>query len=108
MNIGFFEVSEKERQFLSERLKEHELFFSSRPLTAINAYQAERCELVSTFIYSHIDSQVLESIPNLKMVQTRSAGFDHIDVASCMTKGIQVAHVPQYGESSVAEHAFAL
>ncbi len=45
---------------------------------------------------------------NLKLVATRSTGFDHIDVEYCKSKGIIVSNVPNYGENTVAEHAMAL
>ncbi|MBI2665559.1 NAD(P)-binding domain-containing protein [Candidatus Woesearchaeota archaeon] len=43
-----------------------------------------------------------------KLITTRSTGFDHIDVNTCIQKGISVSNVPVYGENTVAEHTFAL
>lgn len=65
-------------------------------------------EVLSTFIHSRVDKGLVDRMPALKMVVTRSTGFDHIDVAYCQSKGIVVCNVPFYGENSVAEYAFAL
>tara|TARA_Y100000294_G_C8477870_1_gene305474 strand:- start:135 stop:947 length:813 start_codon:yes stop_codon:yes gene_type:complete len=47
-------------------------------------------------------------MPKLKLIVTRSTGFDHIDMHECKKRGITVCNVPFYGENTVAEHAFAL
>ena len=65
-------------------------------------------EIISTFIYSELDRRTLERLPGLKMIATRSTGFEHIDVAYCSERGVTVSNVPSYGEKSVAEHVFAL
>lgn len=44
----------------------------------------------------------------LKLVATRSTGFDHIDLDYCKDKGITVCNVPVYGDNTVAEHVFGL
>lgn len=64
--------------------------------------------VLSTFINSRIDKKVIDSLPNLKYITTRSTGFDHIDVGHARSKGIVVSNVPTYGENTVAEHTFAL
>ena len=63
---------------------------------------------LSVFIYSHVTREVLEKLPELKFIATRSTGFDHIDVEACRTRGIAVSNVPSYGENTVAEHTIAL
>jgi D-lactate dehydrogenase len=64
--------------------------------------------ILSTFINSRIDKRVIDSLPELKLITTRSTGFDHIDVEYVRFKGIAVSNVPTYGENTVAEHTFAL
>ena len=55
-----------------------------------------------------INEGVLSRLPNLKMIATRSTGYDHIDIEACKAKGVVVATVPSYGEDTVAEYTFAL
>jgi D-lactate dehydrogenase len=55
-----------------------------------------------------VDAALIDSLPNLKLIATRSTGFDHIDIAHAVSKNIAVVNVPTYGENTVAEHTFAL
>ncbi|MFA5000890.1 MAG: hydroxyacid dehydrogenase [Candidatus Paceibacterota bacterium] len=70
--------------------------------------EQKEAEIISIFVDSVINAKVLESFPNLKMIATRSTGYDHIELEACRAKGIMVANVPSYGEETVAEYAFAL
>jgi D-lactate dehydrogenase len=71
-------------------------------------HELEEAPVVSTFIRSAVDAAALERLPALRMVATRSTGYDHIDLQACRRRGIAVATVPTYGENTVAEHTFAL
>jgi D-lactate dehydrogenase len=64
--------------------------------------------ILSTFIQSKVDKKVIDGMPDLKLIATRSTGFDHIDIEYARSKGIAVSNVATYGENTVAEHAFAL
>jgi D-lactate dehydrogenase len=64
--------------------------------------------VLSTFIQSKVNKKVIDALPNLRFITTRSTGFDHIDVEYARLKGIAVSNVPTYGENTVAEHTFAL
>ena len=64
--------------------------------------------MASIFIYSKLGRDVLEKLPALKLIATRSTGYDHIDTGYCAEHGITVSNVPTYGENTVAEHVFAL
>lgn len=108
MRIAFFEVKDWEEEYLKKRLKGHLLKFSNEKLSLENAKQIKDCDAVSVFIYSKIGEQIIREIPNLKLVTTRSTGFDHIDIEACKKQGITICNVPSYGENTVAEHTFAL
>lgn len=64
--------------------------------------------VISTFITTPFPRSVIEKLPNLKLICTRSVGFDHIDIAACRERGITVCNVPDYGSHVIAEHVFAL
>jgi D-lactate dehydrogenase len=108
MRIAFFEVEYWEEEYLKEKLSGHQLKFSNEKLSLENAAQIKDFDALSVFIYSKIDEQIIQEIPNLKLVTTRSTGFDHIDLDVCKKRGITVCNVPSYGENTVAEHTFAL
>ncbi len=69
---------------------------------------AKKYEILSVFIYSKMEKSLLDKLPNLKMIATRSTGFDHIDMKECEERKIVVKNVPSYGENTVAEYAIAL
>lgn len=73
-----------------------------------NLRLAEKYDIVSVFVYSRLDKDVLNKLPNLKMVATRSTGTDNIDSEECERRKIKVMNVPMYGSDSVAEYAMAL
>jgi len=108
MTIAFFELEGWERAVLTERLPGHDLLFYEDTLAPAHFPALAGCAVVSPFIYSKIDAEALAAMPALRMVATRSTGFDHIDVAACKARGITVANVPEYGSQTVAEHTFAL
>jgi D-lactate dehydrogenase len=64
--------------------------------------------VVSAFNMTPFPRNVLEQLPVLKLLCTRSVGTDHIDLAYCKEKNIVVTNVPDYGAHIIAEHAFAL
>jgi len=107
--IVFFETEDWEKQFIqSAALRKYEARVYGERLTEETARLAEDADIVSVFIYSNVDKGVLDKLPNLRMIATRSTGYDHIDMAECQRRGIVVSNVPYYGENTVAEHAFGL
>ncbi len=108
MKIAFFETKDWEEPLLKDMLKGHVLSFYSEPLSLDNVEKAEDADILSIFIYSKVDAGTLPKLLDLKLIVTRSTGYDHIDVQACKEKGIAVCNVPSYGENTVAEHTFAL
>lgn len=104
--IVFFETEDWEREIIDGNLGQAELV--SDKLTEENAARYQDAEIISCFIYSNLSRPVLEKLPHLQCIATRSTGFDHIDLAYCKEKGIVVCNVPEYGSNTVAEHTFAL
>lgn len=108
MKTIFFEVQNWEKDRLQYTFPEA-LLVEAR-LAADNAATSTfaDAEIISTFITSSVTKEVIDTLPKLKLITTRSTGFDHIDVIYAKQKGIQVANVPEYGSDTVAEHTFAL
>jgi D-lactate dehydrogenase len=63
---------------------------------------------LSVFVYSRVTAPAIDQMPHLKLITTRSTGYDHIDVSHACSKGVYVSNVPEYGSNTVAEHTFAL
>ena len=108
MKIIIFETKSWEKKFFNKALKGHDLKFIKEPISLENCQLAGGAEVISVFITSKVTAEILNKLPNLKLIATRSTGFDHIDLAVCQNKNITVCNVPFYGENTVAEHAFAL
>jgi D-lactate dehydrogenase len=108
MKIVIFEIEPWEREAFEDLQIEHDIVFESSKLNAETALKHPDAEIISTFVYSSLDAEVLQKLPQLKMIATRSTGFDHIHLETCAEHGIKVTNVPSYGEATVAEHVFAL
>jgi D-lactate dehydrogenase len=108
LEVAFFEVKGWEKRYLKNRLKRKFPSFSPDVLNSENVRQLKDFDSISIFIYSKINEPILRSMTNLKLITTRSTGFDHIDLEACKKHGITVCNVPSYGENTVAEHTFAL
>ena len=108
MEIVVFEVEEWEKGAFDQLQDDHEVVLLEGPLNADNASEYADAEIISTFIYSELDAEVLRQFDDLALIATRSTGFDHIDVDYCEEKGIAVCNVPSYGDNTVAEHVFGL
>ena len=58
--------------------------------------------------WSNIPKELLESLPNLKMISIWATTCHYVDLQAAKQRGIAVTHVPGYGTEAVAEHAFVL
>ena len=107
--ILFVEMKEEwQKRHIEERLRgAGELFFESEKLGDLKAVSAE-VTVLSPFINSPLRAKEFDAFPKLKLIATRSTGYDHIDLAEAAKRGVLVANVPTYGENTVAEHTFAL
>jgi D-lactate dehydrogenase len=108
MKIVGFEVEDWERDCFKKLREDHDVVLLEKKLTADNVDQYKDADILSPFIYSDLDQDVLEQFDHLKLIATRSTGFDHIDVDYCRDNDITVCNVPSYGDNTVAEHVFAL
>lgn len=108
MKVVVFETEEWEHQACLRLAPAHELICTREPLDTRTAAAHADAEIVSTFVNSKLGADVLAQFPSLRLIATRSTGYDHIDLGWCAAHGVAVANVPDYGDSTVAEHAFAL
>jgi D-lactate dehydrogenase len=106
--MSFFEVKDWEAKYLKERLPQHDCIFTTDLLNSAMLARLQDVEVISPFIRSQVSAEVVSALPKLRLVATRSTGFDHIDISACAARGIIVSNVPSYGENTVAEHTFAL
>lgn len=58
--------------------------------------------------YSPVGSEMLDALPQLRIVATQSVGTDMVDVAACAARGVAVSNVPASATEEVATHALAM
>ena len=107
--IVFVEMKDAwEREFVQKKLagKTKPVFFEGPAQDLVPELKGAR--VLSVFVNSRVTAKVIEQMPALKLIATRSTGFDHIDLQAAKEKGITICNVPVYGENTVAEHTFAL
>jgi D-3-phosphoglycerate dehydrogenase len=63
--------------------------------------------LLNTYLPG-INGEVMDAMPNLKVIVRYGIGYNTIDVGAASVRGIQVANVPDYCLDEVSDHAVAL
>ncbi len=108
--IAFFGVKSWERPIIEKEISQLDSFGVGIFETEVqdNLELAAKYEIISPFVYSFMNKDVLSKLPNLKMIATRSTGIDHIDFEECKKRKIEILSVPCYGSNTVAEYTFAL
>jgi D-lactate dehydrogenase len=108
MKIHYFSGEAWEEAFVREKLAGENIVFHTESFGALPDLSDPEAEALCTFIESPIADAEMARFPALKLIATRSTGYDHIDLTAAKARGITVVNVPFYGENTVAEFAFAL
>lgn len=106
-SIAFLEV-DGEDEALVRREFPDAIVRSDAPEGADLTVFCKDAEAVSCFIHTKFTADVIAQLPSLKLISTRSVGYDHIDGDACAVRGIILCNVPDYGSHVIAEHVFAL
>lgn len=106
-NITFLEVEKEDESVILKNFPQAKIITKSLTEEEIIT-ECQEAQILSTFIYSKITAKVINNLPNLKFIITRSVGYDHIDLKTANEKGVKVCNVPDYGSHVIAEHVFAL
>jgi D-lactate dehydrogenase len=104
--LYFYDIQEAEKEPLQRSLTHLEPVYIEQPIRLDLVH--EDAEIVSLFVSSTLTREMIDKMPNLKLVVTRSTGFDHIDIQALSERTIPVLNVPSYGEHTVAEYGFGL
>lgn len=108
MKIHYFSGEAWEEAYVKAKLPDEEITFHEGSLAAFPELTDPDADVLCTFIESKIGEEELKRFPKLKLIATRSTGYDHIDLNTAKARGIAVVNVPFYGENTVAEFTFAL
>ena len=108
MKIHYFSGEAWEEAYVKAKLPGEDVHFHEGPLSAFPDLSDADTTVLCVFIESKIGETEMKRFPALKLIATRSTGFDHVDLAAAKALGITVVNVPFYGENTVAEFTFAL
>lgn len=64
--------------------------------------------VISVFVNSQVTKEVIDEFKNLRIITTRSTGYDHINSTATAEKNIAIINVQNYGATSVAQYTFGL
>jgi D-lactate dehydrogenase len=95
-----------QQEHLDTSLGNHQFF--TQNLQEIDLTNIQDAQIISVFIQDAVSAKVIAKLPNLKLIVTRSTGFDHIDLEEAKKHDILVENIPGYGSNTVAEHGVAL
>ena len=108
MTIHYFSGEDWEEEYVRTKLPGETIVFHKGTLAENPDLSDPAADTLCIFIDSKIGEAELNRFPALRLIATRSTGFDHIDLAAAKARGITIVTVPSYGENTVAEFAFAL
>jgi D-lactate dehydrogenase len=106
MKIAFYEIKPEEEKFFKQNLQNHDLYFFDK---TVNEYSdVNDFEIISVFVHSKVNKEVLDRYPKLKYIQTRSTGYEHLDLDEIYKRNITASNVRGYAGPAVGEFAFSL
>ncbi len=108
MRVLFCDTTKNEAEFINDWLLTHKDIKVDILEESIDSVKDYDYDVISVFIGSKIDAPKLDKFNSLKLILTRSTGFDHIDMKECARRKIKVANVPDYGDYTVAEFTLGL
>jgi len=110
----FFDYRKSEEKFFQENkfdnfdIKFFRESLCEDTLDLLTEDDFENTVIISVFINSNINDGIINRFKNLRVISTRSTGYDHIDMNSCLDKNIALINIESYGSISVAEFTFAM
>lgn len=112
MKLLVFDFRESEKEFFSKNnFCDFDITFFEESLkenTRLDDEELAETDIICVYRSSLLTSKVLRRFKNLRIIATRSYGFNHIDLDYCIKNRIAVLNAGQYGEKAVAQYAFGL
>ena len=112
MKMLMFDFRDSEKEFFNRNdFPDFDITFIKEPLNEMSQLtpeQYEETDVISVFISSTVSEEVIKKFKNLRVVATRSTGYNHIDVKHCSQNNIAVFNVEEYGQTSVAQFTLTL
>lgn len=109
MRIAFFDTKEYDRRSF-QGVENFDIQYFESKLSKETAGLTRGFDAVCVFVNDQVDREVLTRLKEegVRLVSTRSAGFNHIDLQAARELEVPVVRVPAYSPYAVAEHTVAL
>ncbi len=107
MNTTYYELPAQDKNWIKKHYPKLAGKFLSGSVSPKNMPSANT-EALSIHTGCIITEQVLQQLPNLKLIVTRTVGVDHIDLAACRRAKVTVVNSPGLNAIAVAEFVFGL
>lgn len=110
----FFDYRESEESFFDRNsfanfdIKFFAESLNEKTIEKLTEEDFEKTMIISVFIHSVVNDEIVKRFKNLRVISTRSTGYDHIDINSCVGKNIAIVNVSSYGDVSVAQFTLGL
>lgn len=78
------------------------------PVEKLTVEQKARCSILVIRSKTQVNTNLLDQLPELKLIISCTAGFDHIDLLSTQARHILVSYTPNGHTQSAAEQTWAL
>ena len=102
MKISYVGLNEDKHEEIKKVLKEHEVHFYNK------IEEVKNTDILSIFVDTVVSKEDINRMADLKMIATRSTGYDNVDKDYAKERNIIVSNVPSYGARTVAEFTFSL
>lgn len=112
MKVAVFSAKPYDRDSLDEMNDRfgHDLVYYEARLGPLTARLAEGFPAVSVFVNDEVDAETIASLASggTRLIATRSAGYNQIDLEAAAQHGITVARVPAYSPNAISEFTVGL
>ena len=114
INMLVFEYRDNEQKFFAEnKFDNFNIMFYSECLNkeflkTLPQDVIDSTNIISVFINSEVTEEVINSFKNLRIISTRSTGYDHINIDVARKRNIAVVNVENYGSTSVAQFTIGI
>lgn len=112
IKVTFFSAKPYEQEAFQQQTLSSlfEFHFFEHKLNAKTASLAKGSDAVCIFVNDHADADALQILKsfNIKVLATRSAGFNQIDLTAAKQNNIRVVRVPAYSPNAISEFTVGL
>lgn len=114
ITVLIFDYKKQEQNFFkNNKFDYYDLHFFEESLNEITVNNLpedllEETTVVSVYLTSKVTDKVLKKFPDLRILSTRSSGYEHIDIQECCNKKVKVLNAENYDNKAVVQFTFCI